>query len=351
MFVFSKYILQSLVLLLLFGRVDAQKTSRGRWVVEKFVAKSIKGNPAGEDSLRRLTIYLPPGYEIGKKKYPVIYFLHGFTSTDSSFVERFGIKGLADTAIMLGELKPVILVFPNSYTSFKGSFYTNSSLTGNWADYIAKDVVNYVDRKFRTIPTRNSRGICGHSMGGNGAIKIGMLFSNVFGAVYALSPARLNWGDGLTETSPYFTKVREAKTMEDITKDFFILEVADLARTYSPNPDRGPFFVDLPYEPRGNSLVRIDSVYEKWNRNLPITMIDSHIDALKSLNALKLDWGRNENFPFIPIACLEFSRKLESLHITHYAESYIGDHADHIGGRDGRIYAEVFPFFNRSLKF
>jgi len=50
---------------------------KGTVIHERFLAPSIVGNPAGEDAMRRLTIYLPPGYYQSKQHYPVIYFLHG----------------------------------------------------------------------------------------------------------------------------------------------------------------------------------------------------------------------------------------------------------------------------------
>ncbi len=126
----------------------------GTVIHERFVAPSIKGNPAGENPVRRLTIYLPPGYDQHHQRYPVIYFLHGFNGEDSATMEDLEVNKLLDTAISTQHIRPVIFVLPNSYTKYKGSFYTNSVLTGKWGDYIARDVVDYVDRHFRTIPIR-----------------------------------------------------------------------------------------------------------------------------------------------------------------------------------------------------
>jgi S-formylglutathione hydrolase FrmB len=78
---------------------------------------------------------------------------------------------LLDEAIKTGKMRPMIVVAPNSDTKMQGSFYTNSSVTGNWADYIGKDVVQYMDKNFRTYPTGKAVDLCGHSMGGNGALK------------------------------------------------------------------------------------------------------------------------------------------------------------------------------------
>lgn len=325
--------------------------STGRIVTRKIFSKAIENNPAGENPLRQLTIYLPPGYEAGKMHYPVIYFLHGFTRDDKYFISTFHMDKLLDEAIMAKKLRPVIVVFPNSLTIYKGSFYTNSELTGNWADFIANDVVQYIDQNFRTIRDRSSRGLCGHSMGGNGAIKIGMTFSDVFSAIYALSPARLNWGSGLTIGSANYKKVNNAKRPEDVMDDFLCVELMDLARTYSPNVTKSPFYFDLPYDYVGDSVVINGDAWEKWDRNFPINMIQSHLAALNALTALKLDWGRNDEFAFIPIACIEFSKRLEAFGIKHAAEEYVGDHRSGLGGSDGRIYTELIPFFDANLTF
>ena len=90
-------------------------------------------------------------------------------------------------------------------------------------------------------------------------------------------------------------------------------------------------------------------VLKKWQDNFPINMIDDHIPALKSLTALKIDWGRNEDFKHIPRTNMELSKKLEALGIKHFAEEYIGDHVNMLDGYEGRIFTEVFPFFQKYL--
>ena len=93
------------------------------------------------------------------------------------------------------------------------------------------------------------------------------------------------------------------------------------------------------------------AILKKWEENFPYNMIDAHVPELKRLTALKLEWGRNDELPFIPVTCMQFSKKLEALGIKHFAEEYFGDHSSEIMGANGRIYTEVFPFFNSYLKF
>lgn len=324
---------------------------KGTVIHERFLAPSIQGNPAGEDAVRRLTIYLPPGYYQSKQHYPVIYFLHGMYGEDSATMADLEINYLSDTAIAVKHIKPVIFVLPNSYTKYKGSFYTNSTLTGKWADYIAKDVVDYVDKHFRTISNKDSRGIAGASMGGNGALKMGMLFPDVFSSVYATTPATLNWSDGINTSLDAFKIISDAKSDSVIVNNVSAMIMVDLGRTYSPDLNKPPFYADMPAYYIGDSLVIDTNVVNKWTQNFATNMIESHLGALKSLKAIKMDWGRNDASRHVPVTCLQFSKKLEWYGVNHFAEEYLGGHAEHLEGTDGRIYTEILPFFDTYLNF
>src|SRR5438067_12746368 len=86
-----------------------------------------------------------------------------------------------------GAIAPMIIVIPNGQDAYLGSFYVNSVTAGNWEDYIARDVVAYVDSHYRTVAGAEGRGIAGHSMGGFGALNLGLKHPDVFAAVYAES--------------------------------------------------------------------------------------------------------------------------------------------------------------------
>jgi S-formylglutathione hydrolase FrmB len=334
--------------------------SQGKVITQKFLAPSLQKNTGGEDANRRLTIYLPPGYEKTTQRYPVLYFLHGFAADDDDMMKYIGFKNLMDSAIKAGQLRPTILVLPNSMTKYFGSFYTNSSVAGNWADFIGKDVVEYMDKNYRTIAHRNSRGLFGHSMGGNGALKMAMMFADQFSAVYAMSPGALHFSDDFRLSHPAFKKVWEQKNMDSLRTavpyyefdkfPFFEMIYASLSRMYSPNVNESLLQADQPIKYVDGKMEVNAAVLKKWETNFPINMIEAHIPALKSLSALKIDWGRNEDFKHIPITTMELSKKLESLGIKHFAEEYIGDHGNMIDGYEGRVFTEVFPFFQRYLK-
>ncbi len=197
--------------------------------------------------------------------------------------------------------------------------------------------------------------MAGHSMGGQGAIKMGMLFPDVFSSVYALSPAHLGT---LTEEfgirGNVYRRIRDISSCEQLITgyaEFLPNVLVSIGRAYSPNLNNPPYNMDFPYEFVNDSLIINDDVVDKWKSKSAIGMVDEHIDNLRKLKALKLDWGRNEDNELIPTTCLQFSKKLENLGIKHYAEEYIGDHGNKLWTDDGRALNDMLPFFDRYLQF
>ncbi len=324
----------------------------GKVVVKKLYSELLE-NPGGENPTRRLTIYLPPGYDESVERYPVIYYLHGFTWSDSLMISDDKFDKLLDKAIALKKIKPVIVVMPDQYTLYRGSWYTNSELTGKWADFTGKDLVAYIDKNFRTIPNKDSRGVAGHSMGGQGAIKMGMLFPDVFSTVYALSPATLGITENLGIHGLAYRRINEITPKQVVTgwNEFEANVIVAMGRAYSPNLDNPPYFADFPYEYINDEIVINHKILEIWQQKSAIGMVDDYMGNLKKLKALKLDWGRNEEHDLIPVTCEFFSKKLENLGIDHYAEEYIGTHGNKLWTDDGRALNDMLPFFDMYLEF
>ena len=134
-------------------------------------------------------------------------------------------------------------------------------------------------------------------------------------------------------------------------KDFYAMLFTVFGRAFAPDEKNLPFYGALPVHYIGDSMIVNTTILKKWEENFIYNMIDTHIASLKSLNALKLDWGRNDEIPFISVTCMQLSKKLEEYGIDHFAEEYLGDHGSKIAGNDGRINTEMLPFFNNYLKF
>jgi len=309
-------------------------------------AKSLQ-NTGGENPNRKVSVYLPPNYEGSSERYPVIYYLHGFMGKDSIFSTM---KDILDEAIRSKKIRPFILVQPDQYTLFEGSFYSNSSLTGNWEEFTSKELVAYIDKNYRTMARRESRGIAGHSMGGYGAFKIAMLHPEVFSSVYAMSPGLLAMVKEFGPNSNSYRDVQAVKTHEELKKTYYPKVLVAVGRAWSPNPNKPPFYCDFPFSYEGDKMIINQPVFEKWEANMPVYMVEKYADNLRKLTAIKMDWGRNDA-PRFPVQIGMLSQRLENLGIAHFAEEYIGDHTNKIWARDGRVLNDVLPFFNDYLDF
>jgi hypothetical protein len=122
------------------------------------------------------------------------------------------------------------------------------------------------------------------------------------------------------------------------------------AKSWSPNPDKPPFYCDIPFEYEEDDLIVHPEVLDRWYANMPVYMIDDNLGNLKKLTAIKLDWGRNSGERFTQ-QCMMFSERLENVGIEHFAEEYIGTHVSGIYTKDGRVPNQMLPFFNDYLNF
>lgn len=316
-------------------------------VVSRLIHSTYLQNTGGESPDCKISVYLPPNYEQTNQRYPVIYYLHGFMGTDSISPSM---KAILDRGISTGKIRPFVLVISNQYTLYEGSFYSNSPLIGNWSDFTAKELVEYMDKNFKTLPNKESRGIGGHSMGGYGALKIAMMYPEVFSSVYALSPGLLAFVKEFGANSPAYKEVANIKTREELKKTYYPKVLVAVARAWSPNSAKPPFYCDFPFTYEGDKLIVNQVIVEKWEQNMPVYMAGKYADNLRKLKAIKMDWGRNDSQRF-PIQIGMLSQRLENLGINHYAEEYIGDHGNKIWTVDGRVLNDLLPFFNDYLKF
>ena len=319
---------------------------QGSVVIDSVYSKKLE-NDFGEKPTRAVSVYLPPGYDESTRSYPVIYFLHGFMGNHILFPPMVEVL---DFAIATYRIRPFILIVSDQKTTYDGSFYSNTGIFGNWEDFTAYDLVEYMDKNYRTIADKDSRGITGHSMGGYGALKIAMNHPEIFSCVYALSPGALTIVSEYGPNSNTYRDLSRIKTVEELNRNYFAKVIIAFAKSWSPNPGKPPFYCDIPFEYKDRELVVNQNVLEEWYDNMPLHMIDDNLDNLQKLRAIKLDWGRNAGDRFT-IMCMMFSQRLENVGVKHFAEEYIGTHTDGIYTKDGRIPNQMLPFFDFYLNF
>lgn len=330
----------------------SQKIAEGKVVTTYITAKTL-ANKAGENPKRRVSVYLPPDYEKSSKKYPVIYYLHGFFWSDSLLVNSDKINHILDRAIHLKKIKPVIVVMADQSTIFKGSFYANSKSSGNWSDFTSVELVDFIDKNYRTLANKDSRGISGHSMGGNGALRNAILHPEVFSSVYALSPGILDAQYFALAEIDLYKNLDNIKDVKDLSKpeNARLNIIFAVARAYNGNENKPPLYANFPFCFKDNQLTVNTFVVEELKKNSTSELPFSQYENLKKLKAIKFDWGRNDELKHIPPSCMNFSKTLEMLNIKHEAEEYIGTHGSEVSKENGRIENQMLPFFNQHLKF
>lgn len=320
----------------------AQKGTKERIKVH---SKALEGNLIGDPADRDVTVYLPPSYASNPdKRFPVLYMLHGFTDTDSQWFgwekHWINLQDVIEQSLAEGLSKEMIVVMPNAYNRFKGSMYANSVTIGDWETFVTQELVRYVDANYRTIPTKESRGLAGHSMGGYGTLRLGMKNSEVYSAIYALSPCCM---DGGASTNPELMKKLETLTPDQLQATSFF-EIAALATSaaFAPNPKNPPLYLDLPAK---NGEARQD-VINKIIANRTLNFVDQYILNLKKLKAIAIDAGLQDRG--ISEATKNLHEVLDSYQIPHFYESYEGDHLNRIAER---IRIKALPFFSENLVF
>lgn len=127
---------------------------------------------------RRAHVYTPPGYMNNRKKYPVLYLVHGAGDSDDSWTSVGRAHYIVDNLLAEDKVQPMIIVMPNGHTPPQpGTDMLNNTGFGN--DLI-KDLMPYVEANFRTINKADARAMAGLSMGGAHTIQNGLTHPELF---------------------------------------------------------------------------------------------------------------------------------------------------------------------------
>jgi len=303
---------------------------------------ALEGNLEGDAVDRDVLVYLPPSYNRQKsRRYPVVYALHGYSIGAEQWVREIHVPQTIEGAFARGA-KEVIVVVPDSKTLHNGSMYSSSVTTGDFEQFISRDLVSYIDGRYRTIPNRLSRGLVGHSMGGYGATRIGMKHPDVFGSVYIMSPCCLS-PRPVGPANPDQAKTLEAvKTPEDSAKlPFFSRAQLATAAAWSPNPKNPPLYLDLPTK----DGVSQSDVLAKWTANAPLAFVDQYVGSLRQYRAIAIDVGDQDG---LRNDAGKLHEVLDKYGISNSFEIYQGTHTSKVADR---FQNNVMPFFSRTLCF
>jgi len=157
-----------------------------------------------------MNVLLP---ETGKRRYPALYLHHGLGDTYATFCARTNLEQYARDCNL-------IVVTPDAGEGW----FCNDPRDGGpaWEDHLAGEVVDYVDRSFPTIASRQGRGTAGFSMGGYGAMMLAMKHPDRFSAVCTQAGSFM-FGHELRPDHPERTAFMQAVAPPGGEYDLFVL--------------------------------------------------------------------------------------------------------------------------------
>src|SRR5437762_2985714 len=360
----------------------------GTLVILEHDSRVLRGNRLHDPHVRKLAVWLPPQYDGGAgrgrgRRFPVLYDMVGFTGSGLAHVawKNFSENVPERVARLIHErrMAPTIMVFPDCFTALGGNQYVNSSAIGDYADYLTKEIVPFVDREFRTKASRDHRGCFGKSSGGYGAIIHGMRYPSTWGAVADHSGDAYfdfvywhDWPNTLNELAKHRLPKRKAgpydarreagrKGLADGKDDGrirrFLAHVWKkeklameetlcimnlcMAATYDPDP-RAPLGFRVPLNLESGEA--IEERWRRWRAHDPINLVAKYRDNLKSLSGIYIDCGWRDQY-HIHYGSRILSARLAAAGIRHRYEEFDDDHSD----VDYRMDRSL-PFLYKALK-
>jgi pimeloyl-ACP methyl ester carboxylesterase len=311
-------------------------------------------------------VLLPPSYSSSSRAYPVIYFLPGFTTDVTEYIDGtfdgFDFRRPLAARYARHPDAEVIVVIVNGRNALGGSFYVNSPVAGRWEDFVVGDVVSWIDARYRTVRDRDARFIWGEGMGGFGALSLAMRHPDLFGRVHALSPELFDEA-GLEESGllsrPSLRRAwlidaaRMASWPAEQAPHRFVRLVDDLyaanswrfnrarafvlayGAAFAPDPGGKPPFIAYPVRETDGGTVIDDEIRRRWEDGYGGwgAKVTRYREALRSLRAIDLDIGRNDTRAWTPRGARRVAELLRREGIEPEIREHDGGHFDRLAER------------------
>jgi S-formylglutathione hydrolase FrmB len=262
---------------------------------------------------KALVVYLPPSYgRAEQRRFPVVYYLHGLGGNERNWTVAGRLDAVMDSLVARG-MHEMIVVMPDGddswYTTWnalsdpgcqrdtlrKEPAATYCVSWPHYDDYVAHEVVAFVDNRYRTRADRAHRGIAGLSMGGYGAISLALRYPDVFAAAAShsgvVAPAYLpadSAGVGVAD------RVRELETVQG--KGLWPSMVLAFGRDSTGWVARDPRFMARRMAGRRERLpamrldVGLDDRFLAENRAFHRTLTELSVSHVYLENSGKHDW-------------------------------------------------------------
>ncbi len=153
---------------------------------QRLPVEHVRFHAPSVDREMTFAVILPEGYELPEnrdRRYPTLYLLHGYGNSYEGWSRFMGIPTYARD-------HELIIVMPDAGNSYYVNWAeTDAGRAENWEDYVVRDLIGHVEATYRAVSRREGRAITGFSMGGYGALTIGLRNPHLFASVGSQSGA------------------------------------------------------------------------------------------------------------------------------------------------------------------
>lgn len=289
----------------------------------------LRGNPLGDPVERKIAVFLPANYST-LPPLPTVYFLPGFGGSSAGAISdpkpwETDVQTLADNG------HPVVLVVVDARTRWACSQYINSRAQGNYGDYIAHEIVDFVDSHYRVAPGADNRIIAGHSSGGFGALRLGLAYPKVFGHVVALSPDCDFNLSHLPLVTPDVVRnypLDKIRALAPISNSDVLYAMA-LSTAYAPASHSHTGQVDWLYDSQHHFR---EDVWKRWLANDPLQIISQDDNAFSQAKSVYLDGAAHDQFK-ANVGAGGIAMLLKARGVNCTFNEPPGGHSDHVPER------------------
>jgi S-formylglutathione hydrolase FrmB len=325
--------------------------ARGHVITLEIDSRALRDNLLGDPHVREVGVYVPAS--VPSAGLPLLVDLVGFTGSGFSHLawRNFGENAAERLDRLIAEgMPPVVVAFPDCFTRLGGNQYINSAAMGRWEDFLLDEMLPAVEQRL-CCGGPGRRGVFGKSSGGYGALVHAMKHADVWSAAACHSgdcDFEMTYARDFPMVARTIAKhgsiealVRAIEATEKPSDgDVGAIMILAMAASYDPDPDAF-LGVRLPFDL--HTCERIAARWSQWLTWDPLTLVQQHGDALRSLRALYIDCGDIDQFNLVYGARV-LHRVLEHHGVRHTYEEFHDDHSK----IDYRMDVSL-PFLARAL--
>ena len=319
----------------------------------EFSSSVLKDNPLHDPVVRRVAVFVP-SQSTNQPALPVVYYLPGYGNSSDKFIADAD-KWRAFTQKLADEITPMVLVVVDGRNRWGGSQYINSAAQGNYADYICDEIVSLVESRYGMTTNKPQRIVAGHSSGGFGALRLGMLRTKLFDGVVALSPdsdfqnshlplVKLPSIANVTLSQIKSNTAAELKL--PLPKDGDLNYALGLSAAYAPASGRHEGEIEWLYNSKGRFR---EKIWKLWMDNDPLTLVQQNPKAFGTNQSVYLEGSAQDQYGAnIGAQKIYGVIRDRSARCTFYEPP--GKHSDHLQERLQRGLAWVFNRPTQEIK-